>query len=69
MAGAKGRSGRKSQGKVKKMFGYRYTEEEYAYLNDILFKARFIYKTTSRSIFEIFKYYDEEMSKKRIDKI
>lgn len=51
------------------MFGYRYTEEEYAYLNDILFKARFSYKTTSRSILEIFKYYDEERSKKRIDKI
>ncbi|MFK4784506.1 hypothetical protein [Fusobacterium sp. MFO224] len=62
MAGVKGKSGRKSQGKVKKMFGYRYTQEEYNYLNKVLTEARNSYKTTSRSILEIFKYYEKGLS-------
>ncbi|MDP0488703.1 MAG: hypothetical protein Q7K48_08060 [Fusobacterium sp. JB021] len=62
MAGVKGKSGRKSQGKVKKMFGYRYTQQEYEYLNKVLTEARTSYKTTSRSILEIFKYYEKGLS-------
>lgn len=65
MAGVKGKSGRKSQGKIKKMFGYRYTQEEYDYLNSILSEARNSYKTTSRSILEIFGYYEKGLNQKK----
>ena len=75
MAGVKGRSGRKdhstgekagrklgSAEKTKKLFGYRYTEEEVKLIEEILEVAKKEYKTTSKSILEIFKFYKENMN-------
>lgn len=76
MAGIKGRSGRrdhstgekagrKIKGELprdKKLFGYRYTEEEVKLIEEILEVAKKEYKTTSKSILEIFKFYKENMN-------
>lgn len=72
MPGIKGKSGRKDHStgkkagrkagtaeKTKKLFGYRYTEEEYNDMTEIIEKLKSNGKTTSKSILEIFKFYKE----------
>lgn len=65
MAGVKGKSGRrdhstgekagrKDEGKIKTMFGYRYTEQEYSNMTEALNKYKELNKcTTSQALHDI----------------
>lgn len=44
-------------------FGYKYTPEEAKFIDEVLEEARLEYKTTSRSILEIFRFYKENFKK------
>lgn len=44
-------------------FGYKYTPEEAQFIDEVLELAKQEYKTTSKSILEIFKFYKENSNK------
>lgn len=58
--GAREGSGRK-KGVIKNcnIFGYKYTPEEYDLIKSTLDSMKDEYKTTSRSLLEVFKFYNE----------
>lgn len=49
----------KIKNKIALKFGYKYTPEEAEFIDEVLELARKEYKTTSKSILEIFKFYKE----------
>lgn len=49
----------KVKNKTALKFGYKYTPEEAAFIDEVLKLAKSEYKTTSKSILEIFKFYKE----------
>lgn len=49
----------KKKNKTALKFGYKYTPEEAMLIDEILEMAKVEYKTTSKSILEIFKFYKE----------
>lgn len=44
-------------------FGYKYTPEEAEFIDEVLELARAEYKTTSKSILEIFRFYKDNFRK------
>ena len=47
-------SGRKNEGKNKRMFGYKYTEDEYNQMTEALNKYKEIHQcTTSKALYDI----------------
>ncbi|WP_294707269.1 hypothetical protein [uncultured Fusobacterium sp.] len=49
----------KKKNKTALKFGYKYTHEEAMLIDEVLEMAKAEYKTTSKSILEIFKFYKE----------
>lgn len=53
----------KKKNKTVLKFGYKYTPEEAMLIDEVLEMAKVEYKTTSKSILEIFKFYKENRIK------
>lgn len=49
----------KVKNKTALKFGYKYTPEEATFIDEVLVLAKQEYKTTSKSILEIFRFYKE----------
>ena len=60
--GAREGSGRKSENKIKSIFGYKYSPEEYDLIKSILDEVKEEHKTTSKALLEIFKFYKNNKS-------